>query len=90
VQRASIASFVHERLRQVLLKASGDAVQSASKSAVAPIVEAGICPDEVHHCDVGASAEAEGSIVGASFTFAVALPPAQTVGVNPIWQTWPF
>lgn len=72
------------RLQQVLLDALGDAVQSASKSGVALIVEPGIYPDEVcfsaRHAGAAVSAEPQGSET--SFRFAVALPPAQTVRVT--------
>jgi PAS domain S-box-containing protein len=88
-----IASFVDERLpsevvgdaarlQQVLLNALEDAIESTSKSGVALIVEPGICLNEVcfsaRYVGVGASAGSEGSIFETSFTFALALPPAQT------------
>jgi PAS domain S-box-containing protein len=92
-----IASFVDERLpsdvvgdaarlQQVLLNGLEDAIQSTSRSGLALIAEPGICPDEVcfsaRHVGVGAFAEAQGSIFQTSFTFALALPPAQTAGVT--------
>jgi signal transduction histidine kinase/CheY-like chemotaxis protein len=92
-----MASFVDERLpsevvgdaarlQQVLLDALDDAIQSESKSGVALIVEPGICPDEVcfsaRYAGVDASAEAQGPTFETLFTFALTLPPAQTVGLT--------
>jgi PAS domain S-box-containing protein len=92
-----IASFVDERLpgevvgdaarlQQVLLNGLEDAIQSASNSGVALIVEPGICPDEVcfsaRHVGVGDFAGAQGSTFETTFTFALAPSLAQMVHVT--------